>query len=194
MISLILASFIAVNTLSPKPPMLVREKVASMAANAVAATKQDGVIQTLGTNSFTMNGITVNIVSNTVLLRKFGAKTTLNEFSVSDQVQVLGKWTDSNKTAINARVVRNLSIQKRHGTFLGTVISTASANFVFKPAARPQMTVTLKKNSSVTVGQKLLVKGLWDTQLNTLTEAVIIRLLPLPGKIKPPQPQSESGQ
>lgn len=178
MISLILASFIAVNTLSPKPAL-------------VAATKLDGSISTIETNNFTVNGTAVNLVSNTVLLRKYGAKTTLIEFSVGDQVQVLGKWTDGNKTAINARVVRNLSIQKRHGTFLGTVISTASANFIFKPVGRPQMTVTLKNKTNVVVNQKLLIKGLWDTKLNTLTEAVIIKQLPLPGKIKPLLPQSE---
>jgi len=172
MISLILASLIAVNVISPKP------------IAGVAATKLNGSITAIGTNNFSVNGTTVDLVSNTVLLRRFAGKSTLSEFSIGDQVQVLGKWTDGNKTTVNARIVRNLSIQKRHGTFLGTVISTASANFVFKPVVRPQMTVTLKNNTGVAVGQKLLIKGLWDNKLNTLTEAVIIRLLPMPGKTK----------
>jgi hypothetical protein len=196
MINFLFASIIAANiqNIRPLPP-----KIATAAAkiNINTAAKLDGSIASLGTNSFVVNGITVNIASNTVLLRKFGAKSVFSEFSVNDQVQVVGKWTGDTKTAVNARVVRNLSIQKRHGTFVGTISSLSATGFVLLPLQRPSQNVTVssttkyvnRQNSSISfsdlkIGQKVMVRGMWDNKANTVTQVALVKNFAL-GQKKP---------
>ena len=169
-------------------------------------TKLDGAISSIGTTSITVNGTTVNILSNTILLRRFGAKASLTEFTVGDEVQVHGKWTDTTKTAVNARAIRDLSIQKRHGTFVGTIQSLSATGFVLAPVSRPAQTVTVssttkyveRKNISVTfsslaVGHKVMVSGLWDTKANTITGANLVKDYSLPTPTVP-QPKTVSPQ
>src|SRR3989338_1714118 len=80
----------------------------------------------------------VNITSSTKLYRRFGAMATLSEFQVGDWLEVMGQWTDSSKTSVNALAIRDQSIQKYNGTFNGTVVSVnVTANtFVFQPNKR----------------------------------------------------------
>ncbi len=165
-------------------------------------TKLDGTVSTIGITNLIVNGTTVNITTNTILIRRFGARAPLTEFTVGDEVQVYGKWTDTNKTAINARVVRDLSIQKRHGTFVGTVQSLSATGFVLTPVSRPAQTVTVssttkyveRKNiliafSSLAVGHKVMVSGLWDTKTNTVTGANLVKDYSLPALTTPTKPQ-----
>lgn len=184
------------------PPNSVRNTVKTNAATAAAALKAgnvvklSGTIASLGTNSFTLTtnegSVTVNLMTNAVLLRRFGAKATFAEFSVSDRVQVLGKY-NADKTAVDARVVRNQSIQKRHGTFVGTIISTSTNSFTFQPLARPIQTVTTIATtrfvdrtmkpitfSTLAVGHRVMVRGVWDNKLNTVTETVLVKDFTLP--------------
>lgn len=155
--------------------------------------KISGPISAIGTSSLTVNGATVNITSTTTLLRRFGAKAALSEFSMGDQVQVMGKWTDNTKTAINAKVVRNLSIQKRHGTFVGTISTTNSTGFTLATISRGTQTVTASATtksvdrqgkaltlSAILAGHKVMVRGLWDNKLNLVTEVTFVRDYSLP--------------
>ena len=84
---------------------------------------------------------TVNTDSNTHFQRHYWGKSSLAEFSVGNKVNVQGKFTDDAKTTILARLIRNLSIMKRHGVFLGDVTVKNSNNFVIKSKERGDQTV-----------------------------------------------------
>ena len=180
----------------------LREK-AETALKLPTVAKLNGTISSVSSKNIVVNGTTVNLLSNTVLLRKFGGKSTLTELSVGDEVQVLGKWTDSTNTAVNARVIRDLSIQKRRGTFVGTAVSVTPAGFSFQPLSRPPQTVTISPNtkfvdrkmkaltfSSITAGHKIMVRGLWDSKLNTITEVVLVKDFSLPVIVTPATPSA----
>src|SRR3989338_8458088 len=64
---------------------------------------------------------TVNTFTNTRFRRHFWGKSSISEISVGDNVNVWGKWADDSETSINAVMVRDTSIQKRNGVFVGTV-------------------------------------------------------------------------
>ncbi len=180
----------------------LREK-AETALKLPTVAKLNGTISSVSSKNIVVNGTTVNLLSNTVLLRKFGGKSTLTELSVGDEVQVLGKWTDSTNTAVNARVIRDLSVQKRRGTFVGTAVSVTPAGFSFQPLSRPPQTVTISPNtkfvdrkmkaltfSSITAGHKIMVRGLWDSKLNTITEVVLVKDFSLPVIVTPATPSA----
>ncbi len=152
-----------------------------------------GSLASVGTNSLTINGVTVNISTTTVLLRRFGAKATLAEMSPGDQVMVTGLYTDANKTAVSAKVVRDLSIQKRRGTFVGTVQTLTTTGFTLQTLNRGIQTVTVAATTkyfdrqekaitlaNVLVGHRISVFGLWDNKLNTVSEVVRVKDYSLP--------------
>lgn len=132
--------------------------------------------------------ITVQTDNNTVLLRRFSAKSSLSEMSAGDKLTIVGTWTDSTKTVLKASSIRDLSIQKRNGQFLGTVKSVSSDGFVVTPVKRADQTVTVDsktkfvslKNRSITlsdikVGNRVRVTGMWDMANNTLTETTLVK-------------------
>ena len=138
---------------------------------------------------------TVNFDSKTQLRRRFWGKSELDEFSVGNIVNVIGKWTDDTHTAINARLVRNISIQKRFGVFFGEVKSLVGTGWVMstKSENRADQTVTVSSETKmenrrgetmtqaeVKVGHKVRVRGLWDRTLNTITEVTQVKDFSLP--------------
>lgn len=138
---------------------------------------------------------TVNFDSKTQLRRRFWGKSTLDEFSVGNIVNVIGRWTDDTHTAINARLVRNISIQKRFGVFFGEVKSLLGTGWVMstKSENRADQTVTVSSETKfenrrgetitqaeVQVGHKVRVRGLWDRTLNTVTEVTNVKDFSLP--------------
>lgn len=133
----------------------------------------------------------------TQLRRRFWGKSSLSEFSVGNIVNVIGRYTDDTKTTINAKVLRNLSIQKRFGVFFGEVKSLFSSGWVMstKSENRADQTVTVSstttlKNrkgetivqSDIKVGDKVRVHGLWDRSANTVTEVKEVKDFSLPIK------------
>lgn len=140
---------------------------------------------------------TVNMDSKTQLRRRFWGKAELSEFSIGNIVNVIGLWTDDTHTAINAKLVRNVSIQKRFGVFFGEVKSLLSGGWVMstKSENRADQTVTVssttkfenRKGEAITqtdvkVGHKVRVRGLWDRTLNTVTEVTQVKDFNLPLK------------
>jgi len=138
---------------------------------------------------------TVLFDDKTQLRRRFWGKSELGEFSVGNIVNVVGRWTDDTKTTINAKVLRNISIQKRFGVFFGEVKSLLSSGWVMstKSENRADQTVTVSsatefKNrkeetivkSDVKVGDKVRVRGLWDRSTNTITEVKEVKDFSLP--------------
>lgn len=132
---------------------------------------------------------TVNVTDKTKLLRKFGAKSNLAEFSLGNILQVQGKLTNEN--VIEAKIIRNTSIQKRRAAFTGLIdsVDTTAQKFVLKPNSRTTVTVSLTTNTKITqksvvktfadlvVGTKVTASGIWDKSNNTLTEVTKINIL-----------------
>ena len=140
---------------------------------------------------------TVLTDSNTQLRRRFWGKATFDEFQVGDTLNVIGKWTDDAKTTIQARLVRDVSIQKRFGVFFGTVTSLNSNGWVMQTVNRGNQTVTTVSTtkftnrkeetisqSDVKVGDKVRVRGLWDKTANTITEVTATKDFSIPAQTK----------
>jgi hypothetical protein len=143
---------------------------------------------------------TVKVTEKTLLLRKFGGRSSLDEFSVGDIISVRGKWLDEEKTILEARVIRNLSIQKRRGTFWGTIKSKEDdgKTFVLASVNRGDQTVITDLNTKffdrankpitfadLKAGDRVRVTGLWDSKLNKITEVVRVKDWSLPPKVTP---------
>ncbi|MFA6533534.1 MAG: DUF5666 domain-containing protein [Patescibacteria group bacterium] len=155
-----------------------------------------GKITIIGENTFTIVGedgtFQVNITDKTKLLRKFGGKSLLNEFSVGDEVMVFGKFTDDTKLIIDAKTIKNNSIQKRFGAFFGKVTVKNSDNFLIQTLERGVQTVYFgtaklvdRKEISIViddvkVGDRVRVKGVWDKTLNKITEVIQVKDFSIP--------------
>lgn len=162
-----------------------------------------GTIGSVGASSMTVTGddgktYAVNITSETKLLRRFGGTSGLSEFSVGNEVSVIGKFTDESQTTIDAKLIRNLSIQKRWGVFFGEVTVKNSDNFVMKTIERGDQTVYFgsetkflshkKETISYTdlqIGNRVRVKGMWDRSSNKITEIEEIRVFPQKPSVTP---------
>lgn len=151
---------------------------------------------TKGTNTLTINcdesSYTVNINEATKFIRKFGGKSSFDELAVGDEINVFGKFTDDSKTTINARLIRNLSIQKRWGVFFGEVTSVPDGEkFVMKTIQRGDMAIYFdsetkllnhKKEtitpSEIVIGMRVRVKGVWDKTSSEVRETEEVRVFP----------------
>lgn len=142
---------------------------------------------------------TINVDANTQLRRRFWGKATLSEFTVGDTLNVIGQWADDGHTTINAKLVRDASIQKRFGVFVGEVTSLTSGGWVISTVHRGSQTVTISGSTKlvnrkgeaiaqtdVKVGHKLRVRGLWDSKANTITEVTHVKDYSLPVKTTTP--------
>ncbi len=132
--------------------------------------------------------ITLNLTDKTQLLRKYGGKSSLAELRVGDLITARGTWQDSDKAILNARVVKDLSVQKRKGTFWGKIKSTGGNSFVLDTVTRGDLTVTIASGTKIVdrrerpltltdllVAHRVRVSGVWDTQAKTLTEVTVIK-------------------
>lgn len=133
------------------------------------------------TITVTAGGITytVNVTTKTRIVRKFMGASSLEEIGVGDIVVVRGRFTDA---TIDANLIRDLSIQRKGGAFVGSVksIDTTNSSFVLTTTARGDQTVTtsaatvfLKGKDKVTfgdiqVGNNILVIGLWRKSARTI--------------------------
>lgn len=137
----------------------------------------------------------VNIDSKTQFRRRFWGKAEFSEFQVGHVVNVIGQWTDDTHTAINAVLIRDLSIERRFGVFFGDVKSLLTNGWVMsaKSEKRPDQTVTVSSETKFTnrhgetitqgevkVGHRVRVKGLWDKALNTVTEVTQVKDFSIP--------------
>lgn len=125
----------------------------------------------------------VLINENTQLRRRFWGKAEISEFSVSDQVLVIGKFINEEKTKIEAILIRNLSIQKRWGVFFGEVLTISENYLVIKTITRGNLTVYLSgqiklinrkeepiRLSDIQPGHRVRVKGVWDKEQKEVKE------------------------
>ncbi len=137
--------------------------------------------------------MTVMTGSGTVLKRRFGAVAQWSEFAVNQYVDVKGTWADEGKSSINAKWIRNRSIQKRNGVFNGVVTSVTGSGFTLNSFGRGSQSVfpdsmtkiVDRKGGTLTlgnilVGHRVTVKGVWDRTNHTVTEVRHIKDKSLP--------------
>lgn len=137
----------------------------------------------------------VIITDKTQLRRRFWGKSNLNEFQVGDEVNVIGRYTNEEKTEIEAKLIRNLSIQKRWGVFFGRVISVSDNFLVIETTKRNQLTIYVSENtklinrkeekinfSDIKTGHRIRVKGVWDKNLKEVRLTDEIKDFSLPTK------------
>lgn len=155
-----------------------------------------GKITAIGDNNFSLNGedgtFQINISDKTQLLMKFGGKSKLSEYLVGNEVMVFGKFIDDTKLIIEAKVVKNLSIQKRRGAFFGTVLAKGTDSFTIQTLKLGVQTIYfgsaefVKRNQEVMnyadlkLGHRVRIKGVWDKTLNTINEATQIKDFSIP--------------
>lgn len=138
---------------------------------------------------------TIKTDDNTRFRRHFWGKSKLSEFSVGDKVDVWGIWTDDSQTTILAKMIRNLSLQKRYGVFFGTVKSKETSSFVLTTLKRGEQTVYFDSNTKfinrkgekiaydeIKSGDRIGVRGLWDRTLSKITEVKEVKDFSLPEK------------
>ena len=141
---------------------------------------------------------TVIIDNKTQFRRRFWGKATLAEMSVGDTINVVGLWADDAHTTITAKLIRDISIQKRFGVFFGEVKSLLSNGWVMTTVSnkRADQTVTVDSStkftdrkgetitqSKITVGQRVRVKGLWNSNDNTVTEVTEVKDFAIPVRV-----------
>lgn len=141
---------------------------------------------------------TINTDTKTQFRRRFWGKGTLSEISVGDEVNIWGKWTDEGKTTIAARLVRDLSIQKRQGVFIGQIQGKTDSGFTLQTINRGTQTVTVDAKTKyynrigrlisfndLNANDKVKVRGLWDNKLNTITEVLYVKDFSIPATPTP---------
>jgi len=158
----------------------------------------NGTIKTIGTDIMTVitdddKTYDVYVTDKTILRRRFWGKASWDEFVIGNKVNVIGKWKDETKTQIDAHLIRNISIQKRNGVFFGSVTTKNSDNFVMKAEKKGDQSVYFSDTTKfenrkeetigyedISVGHRVRVKGLWDSELNKITEVTEIKDFSLP--------------
>lgn len=146
------------------------------------------------------NTYTVLTDDKTQFRRRFWGKGSLDEILVGHVINVIGSWGDDAKTTVQARLVRDTSIQKRFGVFFGQVKSLLSNGWVMTTVSgrRADQTVTVSSETKfvnrreetigqadIQVGHRVRVKGLWDNVNNTVTEVKHVKDFSLPPIVTP---------
>ena len=170
-----------------------RLRIGSASASVKLNARITGSLSNKGPNTLTVNGITINISSNAKLLRRFFGNSGLDEMQTGDTLSIIGQWTDANKTAINAKIIRDLSIQKVRAVLIGTINSVSGNVIILDTKSRGQQTVTVDSNTKyvnikeqpitladLKVGGRIRVKGIWDRNTKTMVEVTQIKDYGLP--------------
>ena len=132
--------------------------------------------------------------------RRFWGNSGLSEYAVGHMVNVFGRWKDDTRTSVEACVLRDISIQKRFGVFVGNILSLTTDGWVMTTASdkRTNQTVTITSETKlvnrneaaitrtdIKVGDKVRVKGMWDRSINTVTEVTHVKDYSLPLRVTP---------
>lgn len=150
--------------------------IQSIGANSVVVKMKDGKTATL------------NITDKTVILRKFGGKSSMAELKVGDIVTAVGTWTQTDPPVLETRVLRDLSILKRKATFWGKIKSISGDTFVLSTIFRGELTVKISSGtklvnrrektivfSDIKEGHRVRVSGIWDQTLKLVEEVSLVK-------------------
>jgi hypothetical protein len=173
----------------------VKEKLQALRFNA----RLTGKITEIGGNYIKVSDnkdgkiYQVNITEKTQLRRHFGGKSSLSEFSVGDEVNVIGRYTDETKSTIEAVLIRNKSILKKWGAFFGDVLSKEGNVLTIKTVSRGDFKVYIVDSTKlinrreqvitlddIQVGHRIRAKGVWDSNLKEIKETDEVKDFSLP--------------
>ena len=139
----------------------------------------------------------VHLTDKTQVKRRFGGASALSEFTPNDEVAIVGRRqqtasSEPSETNMDAKNIRNLSIQRRNTVFIGDIASVNSndASFTIETKVRGLQTVYKTKDTVVTkkeetitfeslaVGDRVIVKGeLWDRANTKINAKKIMKLV-----------------
>lgn len=140
-----------------------------------------GKVASISGNSIVINAnktaYTVD-ATNAKFIKRFGGALNLADIQTNDRLNVVGTLSGTNITATQ---IRDLSLQNYRGTFVGTVDSVGSNNFVLKSVKRGNQTINTTSTtvyrlngkvgqfSDISVGAKATVTGTWDRSNQNVT-------------------------
>ncbi len=174
----------------------LKEKAKTMTAvtkkgKVSSVTGKTFVMTTKENKTFTVDAESAQI------LRKMGGKGEVSEFTVGDEVNVVGTFTGEARTTIKAKMVRNTSIQRVKGTFMAKVISKGTDSMVIQPEKRANQTAKIaattklinRKQQKITfadiqVNDQIRIKGVWNKENNELISVEEVKDMTLPKQEK----------
>ena len=156
-----------------------------------------GEITSIGENSLTVTGdddksYVLNVNSETKLVRRFGGLSTISEFNVGNKVNAFGVFTSEDETTVDAKLIRNLSIQKKWGVFFGIIKSKDDTSFTLESSNKGTQTVYVEeaelKNreekeityTELKINDRVRVKGMWDRSSNEITDVDEVKNFSVP--------------
>lgn len=180
-------------SITPKKAGLVDKVLSKLEAASILNGTVTGKTDKTLTVSKDDKSITVNITDKTKLRRRYWGKATLEEIKVNDKVNVHGRWANGERTAIDATLIRDLSVRKRAGVFFGEVSTVSGNTITMKTLNKGTETVTVTTSTrlvnrreqkisatDITAGHRIRVKGLWDSDAHTITEVTQVKDFDLP--------------
>jgi hypothetical protein len=137
--------------------------------------------------------LTINTDVQTLFRRRVGGNSSLDEMQNGDSLSIVGFWEDEPRTTVYARMVRDLSVEIRTGTFTGTVTSLFGNGFVISYLNREPVNVTItpdaqllnRKNepialSDILTDHRVQVRGTYNRQQQAINQVTQVRDTSLP--------------
>ena len=181
---LALASFAGAETSSSTANSASNVHRMALTVSASGKVMLRGTLQSVGTNSIVVTSWggswTVNIGSDAKLVRRFGGASSLSEFQAGDDIQVNGAISRAAAWTVDAKIVKDNSIQARNADFTGTISGLNGSAFTLTTPRRGDIKVTVNADAKITVngkaatvsdlanGQRVRVKGVWDRTQSTV--------------------------
>ncbi|MDO8620245.1 MAG: hypothetical protein Q7R64_02760 [bacterium] len=129
---------------------------------------------------------TVMSDTTTNLLRRSGGKSNLSEFSVGDFISFQGPLNlNSANLTVNAKILKNWSVQKKNASLIGKILSLGANSFVLAVEEHGQITVALAQAVSISKndrdvvfsdlhsGDKVSASGVFDETSKVLTASKV---------------------
>jgi hypothetical protein len=173
----------------------LKERLKAMGINTKLVGQLATVSGTVLTVSKNKINYKVNISDKTQLLRRFGGLSKLSEFSVGDRLNIVGNWVAGSNTEINATYIRNMSISKKNGVFNGKVTAKTTDSLTIEINKKKKQTVEVTTSAAyknrdggtivfadIQIGDRVAVRGVWDSKLKKIIEVSLIRDLTIPKK------------
>jgi hypothetical protein len=132
--------------------------------------------------------VTLKVTDKTKILRRIGGKASLSELKIGDIVSGRGVWEDDARAILDTRVLRDLSVEKRQGTFWGLVKSLGNDSLVFEVKNKGEIKVYVGSSTKIVdrqgkeirfsdlkVNHRIRVTGLWDNSLKQVEAVKLIK-------------------
>jgi hypothetical protein len=139
----------------------------------------------------------VKVTDATKIRRRYFGKSNAGDLETGHLLNIVGTFTDENKNTVNAKLIRDLSIMKRHGVFIGNVTQINGNTITLDTVNRGTFTVTMNSASEVVnrrmenmplsdvkSGHRIRIKGLWDKVNKTVTEVSQLKDYSVPTPVK----------